>query len=113
MGVYKHIRELWKQPKKNLGELWKQRLILWRRGEATVKIKHPTRLDRARSLGYKAKQGVFIDASQCLDLGDLILEYGSHEYNIYDECYQFKNTDDNKGIAHTHNWYQHSKYYRT
>lgn len=60
MGVYKHIRNLWKQPKKNLGELWKQRLILWRREPATVKVKHSTRIDRARSLGYKAKQGVFI-----------------------------------------------------
>lgn len=60
MGFYKHIRELWKQPQKNLGELYKERLIEWRRDPATVRIRRPTRLDRARSLGYKAKQGVFV-----------------------------------------------------
>ncbi len=60
MGVYQKIRELWKKPKENLGDIWKQRLIKWRREPATVKIDRPTRLDRARSLGYKAKQGIFV-----------------------------------------------------
>lgn len=60
MGVYKYIRDLWKQPKANLGELWKQRLILWRREPVTIRIDHPTRLDRARSLGYRAKPGFVI-----------------------------------------------------
>lgn len=60
MGVYKYVRELWKNPKQNLGALWKQRLILWRREPTTIRIEHPTRIDRARSLGYKAKQGVFV-----------------------------------------------------
>lgn len=60
MGVYKYVRELWKKPEQNLGELWKQRLILWRREPATVRVSYPTRIDRARSLGYKAKQGVFV-----------------------------------------------------
>ncbi|KYK25612.1 50S ribosomal protein L15e [Euryarchaeota archaeon SM23-78] len=57
MGMYKHIRELWKKPKKNLGEVQRKRLILWRKQPVTVRIEKPTRLDRARSLGYKAKQG--------------------------------------------------------
>ncbi len=57
MGMYKRIREVWKKPKQNLGEIWRQRLIKWRKEEAVVKIDKPTRLDRARSLGYKAKQG--------------------------------------------------------
>ena len=60
MGVYKYIREAWKQPKENLGELWQQRLILWRRQPTTVRIDRPTRLDRARSLGYRAKPGVIV-----------------------------------------------------
>lgn len=38
-------------------ELWKERLIQWRKEPVTVKIEKPTRLDRARSNGYKAKQG--------------------------------------------------------
>lgn len=57
MGIYKYIGELWKRPKANLKEVLKQRLIQWRKEEAVVKLDKPTRLDRARSLGYKAKQG--------------------------------------------------------
>lgn len=45
---------------KNLGQLYKDRLIEWRKQDSTVKIERPTRLDRARSLGYKAKQGFII-----------------------------------------------------
>ena len=60
MGIYKHVRELWKKPKENLGDLYKQRLIQWRREGATVRIERPTRIDRARSLGYKAKQGFVV-----------------------------------------------------
>lgn len=60
MALYKYIRDLWKQPKANLGDLWKQRLIEWRRSPVTVRISRPTRLDRARSLGYKPKQGVIL-----------------------------------------------------
>ncbi|MBN1503263.1 50S ribosomal protein L15e [Candidatus Woesearchaeota archaeon] len=57
MGIYSYIKELWKQPKKNMPELWKERLIKWRKEPVTVRIDRPTRLDRARALGYKAKQG--------------------------------------------------------
>jgi len=35
----------------------RQRLIRWRRQPAIVRIEKPTRIDRARKLGYKAKQG--------------------------------------------------------
>ena len=60
MGMYKYVRDLWKKPKKNLGEVQKNRLILWRKQPVTVRIKKPTRIDRARSLGYKAKQGFIL-----------------------------------------------------
>ncbi len=60
MSMYKYIREVWKQPKENLGELWQKRLIEWKKQNATVRIEKPTRIDRARSLGYKAKQGYII-----------------------------------------------------
>ncbi|MBI5797319.1 50S ribosomal protein L15e [Candidatus Woesearchaeota archaeon] len=60
MGMYQEIRELWKQPKANLGELYKQRLIAWRKEDVLTPIKRPTRLDRARSLGYKAKKGITV-----------------------------------------------------
>lgn len=56
MSMYKYIREAWKQPKEQ-GTAYRERLIQWRTEPAVLRIEHPTRLDRARSLGYKAKQG--------------------------------------------------------
>ena len=38
----------------------KSRAIQWRRGRTVVRLERPTRLDRARSLGYKAKQGYVV-----------------------------------------------------
>ena len=58
--MYKYIAKVWKKPKQNLDELWKQRLVKWRKEPATIRIEYPTRLDRARSLGYKAKPGFII-----------------------------------------------------
>lgn len=60
MGMYKYIRDAWKKPKQNFRELWTGRLIEWRRQPVTVRILKPTRIDRARSLGYRAKQGFVV-----------------------------------------------------
>ncbi len=60
MGMYQKVRDLWKNPKANMPELWRERLLQWRREPVTVKIDRPTRIDRARSLGYKAKQGYIV-----------------------------------------------------
>lgn len=38
----------------------RRRLQEWRKGPAIVRTERPTRLDRARVLGYKAKQGVVV-----------------------------------------------------
>lgn len=57
MSLYKHLRETWQ---KNRDELERTYTIEWRKEPATLRLEHPTRLDRARSLGYKAKQGFFI-----------------------------------------------------
>lgn len=58
--MYKYLRELWKKPKERLGEIWKKRLIEFRKEPVIVKLERPTRLDRARELGYKAKQGFVV-----------------------------------------------------
>jgi large subunit ribosomal protein L15e len=57
--MYAFIREAWKTPDRSYvkGLAW-QRLQTWRREPAVIRIEKPTRLDRARNLGYKAKQGV-------------------------------------------------------
>lgn len=71
MGMYQHVRELWKKPKENLGDLWKQRLIEWRQDPSTIRIERPTRIDRARSLGYRAKQGIFVVRQRVLRGGHM------------------------------------------
>ena len=56
-SIYSHIGDQWKSPSKEHKALQKDRLFRYRREEATVKVERPTRIDRARALGYKAKQG--------------------------------------------------------
>lgn len=54
MGLYKHLRQTWQ----NLDpQIMRDRLIQWRQEPVVLRIEYPTRLDRARSLGYKAKLG--------------------------------------------------------
>ncbi|MGE0792948.1 MAG: 50S ribosomal protein L15e [Candidatus Woesearchaeota archaeon] len=60
MGYLKYIRNLWKKPKESLGDIWKERLMEFRREPATIRVLKPTRIDRARSLGYRAKQGIIV-----------------------------------------------------
>ncbi len=60
MGLYKYVRAIWKKPKEALGAEWQRRLIEWRKGDSVQKVERPTRIDRARSLGYKAKQGIIV-----------------------------------------------------
>jgi large subunit ribosomal protein L15e len=60
MGYLKYVREIWKKPKVNAPSLWRERLIKWRREPVTLRIDKPTRIDRARSLGYRAKQGFIV-----------------------------------------------------
>ena len=59
--AYKYIAEAWRKPEESyVEELMRQRLIEWRKEPAIVRVEKPTRLDRARKLGYKAKQGFII-----------------------------------------------------
>ena len=48
-NMYDFIGEVWKRPRK---------------GPAIEKVERPTRLDRARALGYKAKQGIIVVRSR-------------------------------------------------
>jgi len=60
-SFYSHIREAWQTPKEGkLAELQWQRQQEWRDEGAIERIERPTRLDKARSQGYKAKQGVVV-----------------------------------------------------
>jgi len=60
-NMYSFIADAWNRPSDSyVKELQWARLIEWRREENYVKIDHPTRLDRARKLGFKAKQGFIV-----------------------------------------------------
>ncbi len=59
--AYKYIAEEWAKPEKSfVEELMRQRLIEWRKQNTVTRIERPTRLDKARKLGYKAKQGFVV-----------------------------------------------------
>ena len=47
---------MWKE---NSSEI-RQRAIIWRKQNAVTRIEKPSRLLRARRLGYKAKQGIVV-----------------------------------------------------
>jgi len=59
--TYKYMAKAWKRPDASfVKELMWQRLIEWRKQHAIIRVERPTRLDRARKLGYKAKQGFVV-----------------------------------------------------
>ena len=56
MGYYKYLSNTWKKP----GTLCKDKVRKWSKQAVVKKLDKPTRIDRARSLGYRAKQGFII-----------------------------------------------------
>jgi large subunit ribosomal protein L15e len=59
--MYKHIQEAWKKPAESyVKDLQWARMQDWRKEPTVVRLEKPTRIDRARNLGYKAKQGVIV-----------------------------------------------------
>ena len=61
MGMYKYITQGWNNREKDELERYLRQLVIkWRREPTVHRIDTPTRIDRARALGYKAKQGYVI-----------------------------------------------------
>ena len=61
MGVMKHLGSVWKQPKQNIpAAVRRDRMAGWRREPVFQRIERPTRLDAARRVGYRAKQGITV-----------------------------------------------------
>jgi large subunit ribosomal protein L15e len=60
-SMYAFVREAWKRPAESqVKDLQWHRMQSWRREGSVVRVERPTRIDRARNLGYKAKQGVAV-----------------------------------------------------
>jgi len=60
MGVIAKLKTIWKKPTAEAETAKRERLLKWRKEPVVVRLENPTRLDRARALGYVAKQGIFI-----------------------------------------------------
>lgn len=60
-GMYSYLSKAWKKPSR---DMLRDRLIEWRAGNSLVVIDKPTRIDRARTLGYKDKKGFVIVRSR-------------------------------------------------
>lgn len=57
MGAYKYIQENLEKEYKERNPLYKQRILAWKKDRTITTITYPTNLTRARTLGYKAKNG--------------------------------------------------------
>ena len=58
--MYDYVGDQWKKPDTSFKSPQQQRLIQWRKEENFIRVEKPLRIDRARSLGYKAKQGYIV-----------------------------------------------------
>src|SRR5207245_9300980 len=60
-NLYAFVKQAWKNPRTGVvKETHFQRMVEWRRGNAFVRVERPTRIDRARELRYRAKQGYVV-----------------------------------------------------
>jgi large subunit ribosomal protein L15e len=59
--MYRHLKQAWRKPEDSyVKNLMRERAIVWRRQPTIVRVDKPTRIDRARRLGYKAKKGFVV-----------------------------------------------------
>lgn len=59
-SMYHYIAEYWSRRDDDMISLMRERLIKWRREPTVVRVEVPTRIDRARALGFKSKQGFIV-----------------------------------------------------
>ena len=60
MGAYKYITETLQKEYKERNEEFKAKIKEWRAGPVMFKVDKPANISRARTLGYKAKQGYIV-----------------------------------------------------
>ena len=60
-SVYRYMARSFRQTQGDEGaDLRHERLLNWRREHTVTRLEHPTRLDRARAVGYRAKGGFVV-----------------------------------------------------
>jgi large subunit ribosomal protein L15e len=60
MGYLKYVKAAFNKPSAAVEAVQRERLLAMRKEDATVRLEHPTRIDRARALGFKAKPGILV-----------------------------------------------------
>ncbi|WP_455364374.1 50S ribosomal protein L15e [[Eubacterium] cellulosolvens] len=61
MSAYKHMDNFWRRPdNSDIDDMMRQNLIRWRKEPSILRINRPTRIEKARRYGYKAKQGFVV-----------------------------------------------------
>jgi len=60
MGMYKYIRQAFQKQYNERSVDFRKRITEWRKLGTVVRILRPTNLARARSLGFKAKDGYYM-----------------------------------------------------
>ena len=58
--MHNYMTATWTNMWKSNNDVLKSKAVVWRTEEVIHKINRPSRLDRARRLGYKAKQGIIV-----------------------------------------------------
>jgi large subunit ribosomal protein L15e len=58
--MHSYMTATWANMWKSNNDVLKSKAVVWRTEEVIHKINRPSRLDRARRIGYKAKQGVIV-----------------------------------------------------
>ncbi|KAH9750559.1 Ribosomal protein L15 [Citrus sinensis] len=82
MGAYKYVSELWRKKQSDVMRFL-QRVRCWeyRQHPSIVRVTRPTRPDKARRLGYKAKQGYVVYRVR--------VRRGGRKRNVPDSTYKY------------------------
>jgi large subunit ribosomal protein L15e len=60
MAAYRYVEQQWTKRGPEFTQWLRQAATSWRREPAIRRLTRPTRIDRARRIGYKAKPGVLV-----------------------------------------------------
>lgn len=58
--MYRYVGQTWRKMWKTNADELRAKAVIWRTEPTFKRIEKPSRLDRARRLGYKAKQGIVV-----------------------------------------------------
>lgn len=60
MSMYKQMKQTFASEYKNRTDLYKSHIVKWSAEPTVIRVDKPTNVARARTLGYKAKEGVLV-----------------------------------------------------